>query len=385
MREFYFSLFPLPFSLTFVGVGAGALLLLIVLWDTFETIVLPRTVTRRIRLTRFFFSVFWKVWTVIATRLDNSRRESLIAAFGPLSLLMLLVAWGLCLIFGFTLIQWGLGWHLHPGTQYDFRAYFYTSCLTFFTMGFGDISPTTTETRIVAVAEAGVGFGFLALVIGYLPVLYQSFSRREVGISLLDARAGSPPSGVELLRRHGANNQIPALTALLAEWERWSADVLESHLSYPVLAFYRSQHDRESWLAALTAILDACSLILMGFETDAPWQADLLWQAQLTFAMGRHAVIDLALITKLDPLPPVPDRLPPELFAALGRRLNEADVPICRNEAAVAKLTTLRRQYEPYVNALAGRLLLSLPPWMSEESVPDNWQTSAWEDDHFHA
>jgi hypothetical protein len=256
--------------------------------------------------------------------------------------------------------------------------------MTFLTMGFGDIAPNTLTMRGVAVAEAGVGFGFLALVIGYLPVLYQSFSRREVGISLLDARAGSPPTGVELLRRHGANAQMPALSALLREWERWGADELESHLSYPVLAFYRSQHDRESWLAALTAILDACALILIGFEREAPWQAELIWQAQLTFAMSRHAAIDLALTLRTDPEACLEDRMPPETFDAICRRLDAAGLFIRRNEAAHAQLIDLRSQYEPYVNAMTERLLLAMPPWLAEEKARDNWQTSAWEDDHFH-
>src|SRR5439155_1281913 len=136
-----------------------------------------------------------------------------------------------------------------------------------------------------AVIEAGVGFGFLALVIGYLPVLYQSFSRREVNITLLDARAGSPPSAEELLRGFGADHE--ELTVLLAEWERWAAEVLESHLSYPVLSYYRSQHDNQSWLAALTTALDASALVMVGIEGACARQAGL------TFAMARHGVVDL--------------------------------------------------------------------------------------------
>jgi hypothetical protein len=370
-----------------VGLILGVLLVLVVLWDTFETIVLPRTVTRRLRLTRLFYFTFWGIWTTVARNTcRNERREALISAFGPLSLLVLFVLWAVLLMLGFALIQWGLELPTRSAIPHPpFHEYLYLSTMTFYTMGFGDIAPTTLPMRLVVVMEAGVGFGFLALVIGYMPVLYQSFSRREVGISLLDARAGSPPTGVELLRRHGAAQQLPALTELLRTWENWSADLLESHLSYPVLSYYRSQHDRESWLAALTAILDACALILIGFEKEAPRQADLLWQAQLTFAMGRHAAIDLALTFLLTPTPPASDRLPPEMFDALCRRLDAANLPLCRNEAARARLAELRNQYEPYLNAMAERLLLSLPQWMAEENARDNWQTSAWDPDHFHS
>src|SRR5262249_39624477 len=122
-------------------------------------------------------------------------------------------------------------------------AYLYFSGTTFFTLGYGDVLPTSPLGRGLGVLEAGLGFGFLAVVISYLPVVYQACSRREITISLLDARAGSPPTAGELLRRLGAARELAAAGPLLAEWERWAAELLESHLSYPVLRYYRSQHD----------------------------------------------------------------------------------------------------------------------------------------------
>src|SRR5205823_221885 len=146
--------------------------------------------------------------------------------------------------------------------SHSFGTDFYFSGSTFFTLGMGDVAPQSNVARALAVIEAGTGFGFLALVIGYIPVLYQSFSRREVSISLLDARAGTPPTGVELLRRH--DGDMEEFTRILIEWEKWSAELLESHMSYPVLAYFRSQHDNQSWLASLTAVLDACALCMVG-------------------------------------------------------------------------------------------------------------------------
>ena len=131
----------------------------------------------------------------------------------------------------------------------------------------GDVVPLSPLARVLTVAEAGIGFGFLALVIGYLPILYQSFSRREMNVSLLDARAGSPPTAGSLLVRHSeGSNPTEALTTFLHDWEIWSADILESHLSYPTLAFFRSQHDNQSWVSSLTVILDACALVLVGLD-----------------------------------------------------------------------------------------------------------------------
>ena len=125
---------------------------------------------------------------------------------------------------------------------------------------------STARARFLAVLEAGIGFGFMAVVIGYLPTLYQAFSERERTIGLLDARAGSPPTAAELLGRLAAAGRLPYVETFLQEWEAWSADLLDNHLSFPVLSFYRSQHENQSWLAALTVILDTCSLLMVGVK-----------------------------------------------------------------------------------------------------------------------
>ena len=153
---------------------------------------------------------------------------------------------------------------------------------------------TSLAARALIICESGMGLGLVALVIGYVPVLYQAFSRREVSVALLDARAGSPPTSTELLRRHAFEGGQEALTVLLAEWERWSAEILESHISYPLLCYYRSQHDNQSWLSALVAMLDSCALLISIMEGASARQA------QLTFAMARHALIDLGHVFHLE-------------------------------------------------------------------------------------
>src|SRR5213079_306527 len=163
-----------------------------------------------------------------------------------------------------------------------------------------DVVPRTPIAKTLTVIEAGTGFAFLALVIGYFPVIYQAFSRREMAISLLDARAGSPPTAGELLWRYRWDKSGDALAELLREWERWAADVLESHLSYPALAYFRSQHYNQSWLGALTTILDASALIMVGRERGGHCAR----QAALTFAMARHALVDLAQVFNTPPHQP---------------------------------------------------------------------------------
>src|SRR3989454_4057089 len=254
----------------------------------------------------------------------------------------------------------------YPGAFLD---HLYMSGETFFPPGLGDVTPMSRAGRAVTVIEAGVGFGFLALVIGYLPVLYQSFSRRELNITLLDARAGSPPSAEELLRGVGADHE--ELTVLLAEWERWGAEVLESHLSYPVLSYYRSQHDNQSWLAALTTVLDASALVMAGIEGACARQAGL------TFAMARHAVVDLAQVLGRPPVGSAPDRLTSSELARLRTGLRAAGVVVPAGDAE-DKLAELRRMYEPYVAALAQHLLMPLPAWRGGAEPHENWRTSAW-------
>ena len=278
----------------------GVALILGVLWEGFETIVLPRRVTRRFRLTRFFYRRTWRPWAATVRSIVPPRRqETWLSYFGPISLLLLLSVWAGGLITGFALLHWANGSAVvtHDGSA-GFLTDLYLSGTTFFTLGLGDVVPRTTFARLLTVVESGMGFGFLALVIGYLPALNQSFARREVSISLLDARAGSPPTASEMLRRHGHERGMEALRQLLHEWERWSAEFLEGHLSYPVLAYFRSQHDNQSWLAALTAILDTCALVMAGVEGACERQAEL------TFAMARHAVVDLSLVFRTRPQEP---------------------------------------------------------------------------------
>jgi ABC-type multidrug transport system fused ATPase/permease subunit len=357
-----------------VAVAGGILLLALVLWDGFETVLLPRRVTRKFRLTRTFYSLSWKLWSGIFRRARNRRRrDQALSAFGPLSMLVLLILWAVTLVLGFALIHWGRHSRMSAPSGLSFLAYCYMSGTTFLTLGLGDIVPLDAAGRALTVAEAGTGFGFLAIVIGYLPVIYGAFSQREVTIALLDARAGTPSTATELMRRHARGRGLGALDRLFADWERWSADLLESHISYPVLSYYRSQHDNQSWLGSLTTILDACSVALAGVQGPSRWQA------KLTFAMARHAVVDLAQVLNSPPLPPDPDRLPPEDFERMMTELRAAGIPLAAQDECERKLTKLRRLYEPYVNALAGHLIITLPGWLRQGDPPDNWQTSAWE------
>ena len=355
---------------------AGLAIFLIVVWDAFEAIILPRRVTRKFRLTRFYYRTSWAIWTSI-TGLITSRkiRESYLGFYGPISLLILVGVWAVGLVISFGFMQFGAGSAVSlAGTSSTSRIStdLYLSGTTFFTLGLGDVIPRSGLARFLVVTEAGFGFGFLAAVIGYLPFIYGSFAQREVNISLLDSRAGTPPTAGELLRRHSFPTGLDALGQLLKDWELWSAQLMESHLSYPVLAYFRSQHDNQSWIASLTAILDTCALTMSGIEGACEKQAEL------TFAIARHAIVDLSQIFSAAPHALPHDRLPDEVLQKLRATLAQSGMVLRTTPEAEQKLKELRRMYEPYLYALATYLRQTLPPWIPLKKGKDNWQTTAW-------
>src|ERR1700737_1678540 len=361
-----------PHPLALLG---GLALAIVILIDAFEAIILPRRVTRRIRVTRLFYRTTWAFWKAVVRKIPSRKtRDALLGGYGPCSLLLLIALWALGLVMAFGMMQYGAGSAIevhelgHPGLAMDL----YLSSTTFFTLGMGDVIPRVPLARFLLVAEAGLGYGFLAVIVGYLPFIYSSFSRREVNISLLDARAGTPPTAGELLRRYSYPEGQKALRDLLKEWELWCAELMESHLSYPVLAYFRSQHDNQSWIASLTAILDACALIKSGIEGACERQADL------TFAIARHAVVDLSQVFGTAPRTLALDRLNPTDLRLIRDTLAAQGMKIHDGEEADRQLLKLRSMYEPFVYSLAMHLSQTLPPWIPQKKGKDNWQTSAW-------
>lgn len=359
--------------MSWFGVVAAAALVGVVFIDAFEAMILPRRVRHAYRLSRLFYRTAWLLWKWLAHWLPVGRwRQGFLSIFGPLSLFGLIIVWAVALIFGFALLQWSIDSPLSVPSSPEsrFTTHLYFSGTTFFTLGYGDIVPTDGWGRALSVTEAGIGFAFLAVVISYLPVLHQAFSQREITISLLDARAGSPPSAGELLRRLALAHSMNSTGPLLAEWERWAAELLESNLSFPVLRFYRSQHDNQSWLGALTMILDTSAFLVAAMEESESYQA------RLTFAMARHAAVDLMLVSQTAMRPCASDRLPASDLTRLLLVLREAGIAL-RDEPAVAKaLGELRALYEPFVSALAAHLQFTLPPFVPPKPPVDNWQTS---------
>ena len=351
--------------------GCAVVGILLVLQDAFEVMLLPRRVQRRMRFAVVYFRSVWKACSSVAARIaPGSAREGLLSHFGALSMLGLFAAWSASLILAFGVLEWILQPAASASAKVSpFLEQLYMSGVTFFTLGYGDVVPHSGVGRAISVLEAGMGLGFIAVVIGYLPLIHQLFSRRETLVIQLDSRAGSPPTGVALLCRHADAGGLLELNDFLRQWEVWGAELLEGHLSYPMLAFYRSQHDNQSWLAAITAVTDCCVLIMIGAKGIAPFQA------RMTFEMMRQVVVELTRSFRISTNHVGGgDRLPREAVLRMDAAMRKSGLEWAAGEAAVAELQALRATYEPMLEDLARFLMLRLPGWLPADDAPDHWE-----------
>lgn len=348
---------------------ASIILLFLVLHDAFEVMLLPRRVKSRLRIVRLFFRFTWLVWSKIARRIaSEERRHNYLSLYGPISMVWLLMVWASGLIAGFGTLYRAIEPDLHSDLSWTRQLYF--SGVTFFTLGYGDLVPHTHAAKLLVVLEAGTGLGFIAIVIGYLPVLYQLFAAREAKVIMLDAVAGSPPAALTLLLRHADGQSLPDLDHLFHVWQQWSAELMESQLSYPMLAFYRSQHDNQSWLAALTTIMDSCALVMVGLK-GVP-----TFRARMAFSTARQAVVEMGRVFQVGIAVSDEDRLPAEKFDRLRLELELAGLEFAESDVeAQQKLAAFRQTYEPFLSALARYLVLSLPDWLPTNGL-DNWQNN---------
>ena len=347
----------------------SSVLIAAILHDAFEVMLLPRRVKSKMRIVRYFFEGTWALWSSIGRRIGSEDiRHNFLGLYGPLSLVSLLMVWAVGLIASFGSLFWSLNPMQFSSHRWLNHAYF--SGVTFFTLGYGDIVPHAAWSKFLAVLEAGTGLGFIAMVIGYLPVIYQLFSRREAQVITLDAVAGSPPTAIIVISRYAEGDSLDTLDGFLLRWQQWCAELLESQLSYPMLAYYRSQHDNQSWLAALTAIMDASVLIMVGLDGIRTLQA------RLTFATARLAAIEMGRVLGVRPHPLDRERLASEDFAVLKERLATAGVCFVDEGEAEERLASFRDTYEPFINGLAHHLILPLPLWLPDPEQLDNWVNS---------
>lgn len=361
-----------------LSLALGLLIWAGVMWDGFATVVLPRTVAPMKRLSGRFYTWSWHFWSTIGRRIrTEDRLLSFLAIYGPLSVMLLLVIWAGLAVFAFALIYQGCGSRFQEqGSPVAFGTLIYMSGSTFLTLGLGDVTSLDSLGRMFMVFEAATGFVFLGLIITYMPLLDQAYSAREVGGLLLQSRAGKPPSAVRLLRRYATPDRSQILRGNLREGEQWMADILQSHLSHPVLCFYRAQHYGQSWLVSLTTIMDACSLLIVGGE------GIVREQARLTYRMGLLLLVDLTSALGLSVPQRVDTRLTDADLPALRAALSSAGIALRLGPTEGTELVRINHRYDVYLHVMARWLMITLPPWIppAEDKVsgdgPEN--TQAW-------
>jgi hypothetical protein len=337
---------------------AGALLVALMLSEFFVTFLLPRRVRRDPRIARGLNRLLWKPWRALAGRLSPASADRMLGFFGPLALLAQLVVWTLGLLIGYGLIEWAVA-----GGPFWTRVLASSGLF----LSAGAVSGSNAL-RVVDLLEAATGVAVLFTIIGYLPSVYGAFSRREIAVSQLATRGGSPPAAAVLLHRSAGREHWRELERDLQAWEEWAAELMETHLSYPLLAFYRSQHVNQNWLAALTAMVDVAAFV------KATLPEDDVRAAEITFRIGRHALADLALQFRLEPR--AVDRLSDDDFDELFAIVDRSTVTNVDPETARRRLDRLRREYEPNAQALADFLALDLPPWFRREEKDRRRETA---------
>ena len=342
--------------------AVGIVILAVAFYDVFQSVVLPRPSIGKLRIAPWILRPLWAMWRWMGmreSRLDH--RENRLGTFGPVALLALLAFWSLSSIFGYALIIDSIPDQIEPPPQ-DFWTSLYFSASTLLPLSYGEILPIGFLARLVIIAESATGVGLIALVISLLFSLYGSFQRREELVVTLDALAGAPPAGLQILETVAEHRMPDELRATFDDWRRWSAAVLESHLAYPILVYFRSSHDNEAWLNSFGAVMDAATLVLSTVVSEDATEG----HARLMFKVGNHLVEDLAWYFRFkNAAVPIVER---QEFDDARQRLISAGYNCHDADAAWTEFAALRSMYASVINQLAGRLAILPAKWIGDRS-----------------
>jgi ion channel len=340
-------------------VATGLLIILVTFYDVFKSVVLPRPAINKFVLIRRAFFMLWNFWLWANERQAPSRREGWLATFGPIAVLFMFGTWAVIMMFGYAFVLDGFHDEIHPAPP-DFWESLYFSATTLVPLSYGDLVPIGLGARLAVIFESATGVGLAALVITLLFSLYEAFQRREELVVQLDAMAGAPPSGVQILETAAERNMPDQLVKTFEEWRGWMAAVLESHLAYPVLFYFRSSHDNEAWLNSFGAVMDAASLVISSLDGPAEGPAKLM------LTIGDHLVEDMVWYFNFKRLDDVGVERA-EFEQALDR-LEKLGYKVHPRDHAWATFSRIRSKYAFGLNAMAHRFAIIPAQWIGDRS-----------------
>ena len=349
----------LQFVAQLAAAAAGLFLVVVAIADVFQSVIVPRSVGNRYRPSAFISRNAWRRWREAALRIgDPERREDTLAIFAPVLLTSFLVTWVSLLVGGYGLLFWALRAGLHPHPSLGGCIYFAGTSL--FTIGYGDIVPVWGVDRFLALFAAASGLGVVATVTTFLFQTFAAFQKREAFVVTISERTGAPPSGLEFVVKHVKLGLVADIGPILREAQQWISEVLETHLAYPVLTYFRSSHDDESWVGTLGALLDAATLLITTVELDHRGQAEL------TLKIGTHLVRDFAGFFRL----PEADAAGVEYdeFATAYRKMRELGIPLRPLEDAWPDFTAQRARYAVSLDAMARWWRIPPARWIGDRS-----------------
>lgn len=339
-----------------IAFALGVFLLALTFWDLFETVVVPRPTPGWFRIARYLVRGSWRVIRTIRDGQHGRAYDTMLGLFAPAVTVVLLATWLVALVVGYGLILWAIRDQLQP-VPADLGTAIYFAATSLLTIGYGDVVANGTLARIVATTAAVGGLGAVALVVTFLFSLYGSYQRREIEVVKLQAAAGGPPSAVALLETYAHLDLVDRLPQLFIDWQRWAVEVLDSHIAYPLLGFFRSSHDNLSWISALGSVLDAASLVLTSIE-DVP-----RGEAKLFKRVGTHLVED---IHNLGFRAGETGSLERADFEAACYRLREAGYRLVPDDVAWPLFEAARATYARRLEAMARYWATPATSWLGD-------------------
>ena len=334
----------------------GLLLLALTFWDIFETVVVPRPTPGWFRIGRYVVRGSWRALRALRDGRPGRSSDRILGLFAPAMTVVLLGAWLTALIVGYGLVLYALRDQLRPVPD-DVGSAIYFAATSLLTIGFGDIVAVGTAARIISVTAAVAGLGAVALVVTFLFSLYGSYQRRESEVVALQAAAGAPPSAVALLETYAQLDLVRRLPDLFVTWEHWAVEVLDSHVAYPLIGFFRSSHDNLSWISALGTVLDAASLVLTTISGLPRGEAKLFKR------VGAHLVEDISNLGFRAGAATVLDR---SAFDAACDRLEQAGYTLEPRESAWPAFEAARATYAPRLEAMATYWATPATSWLGD-------------------